>query len=137
MFMPVAIHVPLKFGLPELHVGFRGACRLAPLVPMPEAAVHEDDRVPFGKHDIRVSRQLGRMEAVAKTQCVQMASHKHLRLRVLRTNPAHDFAALLGRDGIHRFLCPNDKRHGKDEAPWPCSCHQDLDENGWMSGSGG
>ena len=53
----VACHVPLELGRPELHVGLRRARRLAALVTMPEAAVNEDDRVPLGKHDVRVSRQ--------------------------------------------------------------------------------
>ena len=48
MLLPITRHIPLELGVPELHVGLRGARCLAALVPMPEAAVHEDDRVPLG-----------------------------------------------------------------------------------------
>ncbi len=96
-------HIPFELGHPELHVGLRRACRLAPLVPMPEAAVHEDDRVPLWKHDVRMSRQFGRMEAKAEAQCVKMTSHDHFRFCVLRPNPAHRVTALFWSYLVHLF----------------------------------
>ena len=41
------------------------------------------------------------MEAVAETQHVQMMAHDQFRLRILRPDLAHGFAALFWRDGIH------------------------------------
>ncbi len=93
--------IAVEFRLPELHVGLRHRRRLAALVTVPEASVHEDDRVPLGKHDVGVPRQLGRVEAEAKAQSMQMAAHDHLRLRVLRPDVAHHFASLLWRKGVH------------------------------------
>ena len=97
-------HIPFELGHPELNVGLRRACRLAPLVPMPEAAVHEDDRMPLRKHDVGMAGQFGGLKAVAESQGVKVAAHKHLRLRVLRPNPAHDFAPLLWRYGVHQEM---------------------------------
>ena len=53
---------------PECHVGLRGAGGFAPLVTMPEATAHEDDCVPLGQHNVRMSGQLGGMETVAESQ---------------------------------------------------------------------
>ena len=83
MLLFVTRHIPIELSVPELHIGIRRACRLASLVAMPEASVHEDDRVPLGQHDVWVSGQFGGMKAVAESQGVKMAAHKHLRLRVL------------------------------------------------------
>ena len=82
MFLPVTCHVPVELCLPEFHVGLRRARRLAALVTMPEATVHENNRVPFGKHDVGMAGQLGGMKAVAELQGVKMTAHKHLWFRV-------------------------------------------------------
>ena len=103
MFLFVAGHIPLELGRPELHVGLRRGCRLAPLMPMPEAAVHEDDRVPLWKHDVRMSWQFGRMEAEAESQSMKMASHDHFGFCVLRPNPAHRVTALFWSYLVHLF----------------------------------
>ena len=104
MLLLVPRDIAVEFRLPECHVGLRHRRRLAALVAVPEAAVHEDDRVPLGQHDVGVARQFGRMEAEAEAQGMQMASHDHLGLRVLRPNVAHHLAALLWSDCIHRAL---------------------------------
>ena len=101
MFLPVTCHVPVELGLLERHVGLGHCRRLASLMPMPEAAVHEDDRMPLWKHDVWMTWQFGGMETVAEPQGVKMAAHDHLRLRVLRPNPAHDLASLFWGDGVH------------------------------------
>ena len=48
VFLLVPCDISLELGLPELHVGLRHRSRLASLVPMPEATVHENDRVSLG-----------------------------------------------------------------------------------------
>lgn len=95
MLLSVTRHIPLELGVPELHVGLRRAGRLASLVTMPEVAVYKNDRVPLWKHDVGMPRQFGGMKAEAEPQCMQMTSHNHLRLRVLRPNLAHRVTALL------------------------------------------
>lgn len=57
MLLPVTRHFPLELGIPGLHVGLWRAGRLASLVTMPEASVHEDDRVPLGQHDVGMPGQ--------------------------------------------------------------------------------
>ena len=68
---------------------------------MPEAAIDENHRMPFWQNDIGMSGQFRRMEAVAKAQRMQMMAYDQFRLRVLRPDFAHGFAALFWRDGIH------------------------------------
>ena len=104
VLLPVTRDIAVELGLPELHVGFRHGRDFAALMPMPEAAVHEYDCVPLGKHDVGMAGQLGGMKAVAEPQGVKVAAHKHLRLRVLRPNSAHDFAPLLWCDGVHQEM---------------------------------
>ena len=88
-------------------VGFWHRCRLATLIPMPKTPVDEDERVPLGKHDVGMSGQFWRMEAVAKPQGVEVAVHKHLRFRVLRPNPAHRVTALFWGNLVHYSLWQN------------------------------
>lgn len=59
VFLFVVCYIAVEFRLPELHVGLGHCRRLAPLVLMPEAAVHEDDRMPLWKHDIGMPWQFG------------------------------------------------------------------------------
>ena len=59
MLLPVPRNIAVELGLPESHIGLRHGCNLAALVPMPEAAVHEDDRVPLGQHDVGLPGQPG------------------------------------------------------------------------------
>ena len=101
VFLLVPCNIAVELVPPELHVGLGHCRRLAPFVPMPEAAVDKNDRVPLWKHDVGMPRQFGRMQTVAEPQCMQVTAHDHLRLRVLRPNPAHHLAALFWGKTIH------------------------------------
>ena len=101
VFLLVPCNIAVELGLPEFDVGLWHRGCLATLVPMPEATVHEDDRVPLGKHDVGMSWQFRRMQTVAEPQSMEVSAHDHLRLRVLRPNPAHDLASLLWGNGVH------------------------------------
>ena len=101
LFFFIAFNVALEFLRPEFHVGFRHCGDFAAFMAMPEAAVDENHRMPFGQNDIGMSGQLRGMEAIAKAQHVQMMTHEQLRLRVFRADFAHGFAAFFWRDGIH------------------------------------
>ena len=57
--------------------------------------------MPLGKHNVGMPDQLWRLEAVGETQLVVVTGHDHLRLHVLRPNPAHDLASLFWGDGVH------------------------------------
>ena len=56
MFLVVG-DVAVKFGLPPFGTRFRGGCTLAPLVPMPEAAVNKDYRSEFRQDNVRFAGQ--------------------------------------------------------------------------------
>ena len=101
LFFFIAFNVALEFLRPEFHVGFRHCGDFAAFMAMPEAAVDENHRMPFGQNDIGMSGQLRGMEAIAKAQHVQMMAHDHFRFCVFRPDFAHVFAALFWRDGIH------------------------------------
>ena len=100
----IALDVALEFLRPEFHVGFRHGGDFAAFMAMPEAAVDENHRMPFGQNDIGMSGQFRRMETVAEAQHMQMMTHNQFRLRVLRPDFAHGFAALFWRDGIHNGI---------------------------------
>ena len=100
----IAFNVALEFLRPEFHVGFRHGGDFAAFMAMPEATVDENHRMPFGQNDIGMSGQFRRMEAVAEAQHMQMMTHEQFRLRVLRTDFAHGFAAFFWRDGIHNGI---------------------------------
>ena len=100
----IAFNVALEFLRPEFHVGFRHCGDFATFMAMPEATIDENYRMPFGQNNIGMSGQFRRMEAVAKAQRMQMMTHDQFRLRVLRPDFAHGFAAFFWRDGIHNGI---------------------------------
>lgn len=89
----IANPVTLKFALPEGTVRTRGRGENAPPVAMPETAVNEHNGPMRGQHEIGSSRKIAGMQAVAKTSRVQIAPHRHLRLRVSWTYASHHAAA--------------------------------------------
>ena len=97
MFLLVTRDIASEFRLPELHVGLRHRRRLATFVTVPEATIHKDDRMPLGKHDVGMPGQFGGMETISEAQSMQVTTHDHLRLRILRPDMAHHLAALLFR----------------------------------------
>ena len=99
---------------PEFHVGFWHCGDFAAFMAMPEATVDENHRMPFGQNDIGMAGQFRRMEAVAEAQHMQMMAHDQFRLRVLRPDFAHGFAAFFWRDGIHIELNRMDGTDGTD-----------------------
>jgi len=72
-------------------------------VPVPEAAVYEDDLPAARKRQVRVAGQAGAMQRVAEPEPVYHASHGHLRLGVLAPHAPHDRAACCRREGVHGF----------------------------------
>ena len=97
----ITLDVAFEFLLPEFHVGFRHRGDFAAFMAMPKATIDKNHRMPFGQNDIGMSGQFWRMKAIAKAQRMQMMAHDQFRLRVLRPDFAHGFAALFWRNGIH------------------------------------
>ncbi len=52
VLLPSPRGIAIELGQPKLHVGPRLRARITSFVPMPKAAVHEDDRMPLRKHDV-------------------------------------------------------------------------------------
>lgn len=50
---------------------------------MPEAAMHEDDRVPFRQDQIRLAGQLAVVQAIPKAGLPKVSPHSNLGCRVL------------------------------------------------------
>ena len=57
LFFFITLDVALEFLRPEFHVGFRHRGDFAAFVAMPETAVDENHRMPFGQNDIGMSGQ--------------------------------------------------------------------------------
>ena len=63
---------------------------------MPETAVDEDAGAKSDNRQVGGARQGLGMNAITETVTEQETAHEHLRSRVLRPDPAHTVAALLG-----------------------------------------
>ena len=70
-------------------------------VTVPEAAVDENCLTPASEYDIRPSRQVLAMEAIAVSHGVEATPDDHFRLCVAALDGLHDAAALLGGAGVH------------------------------------
>lgn len=78
-----AVGVPLlvsaKLAVPKVGSGLRQAKKWAAVVSVPEAAVHEDHRAPFGKDHVRLSGKPLGMKAISESVAPQKGSDLHLR----------------------------------------------------------
>lgn len=70
------------------------------IVPVPEAAVGKQDRLVFGKNEIRFAGQAAIMETIAESQRVKALAEDHLRSCVAPPDAGHHPAADLGRNDI-------------------------------------
>src|ERR1035441_6220673 len=70
-------------------------------VPVPETSVHKNDFTSAPEHQVWISRQAAVVQPVSVPHTVDQAPDRHLRLRVLRPNPAHPLTALHGGQGVH------------------------------------
>ena len=86
---PIPFHVSLEFPLPERRARLRRRCPAAIRMPVPEAAVYEDDLPRTRKRDVRGTRQIAAMKAEAIAQGVDNPPHGKLGSGVTGTNTAH------------------------------------------------
>src|ERR1017187_9737919 len=94
--------VYVRAGTPEIQLGL-GPSRVLAIraVPVPETSVHKNDFTSAPEHQVWVSRQAADVQSVSVPHAVNQAPDRHLRLRVLRPNPAHPLTALRGGQGVH------------------------------------
>lgn len=80
---PVPLPVLPELLFPETSAsrGCRGEATAG--VPVPEAAVHEDDRTALRQDDVRATGQVAAVEGEAQSGSMQSGSDKQLGLRVL------------------------------------------------------
>lgn len=67
-FLAITRHVPLHLRYPVARIVALGELRKSPfeVATVPEVAVAEDCKAVLGEHDVRVTRQSGNVEPVAK-----------------------------------------------------------------------
>ena len=93
-FFYVALFVAFDFLFPERGVALGDDKVVAPLVPVPEAAVDEDGGAVFAQHNVRRAWQALDIYAVAVAPCVQVMAHNQLGLRVLALDACHALVPL-------------------------------------------
>ena len=101
LLLLVAHLVPANLLHPEVAVCLRNLTTLRIIrlyhihvMPMPEAAIHEDAGAVFPQYQVRMPRQPFVVQPVSESPFPQPMSHDHFRLRVLRTNSRHVFVSL-------------------------------------------
>jgi hypothetical protein len=99
----IPFDIPTQFRRPISDSRFGSPPILAGSVLMPKTTVNEDDLSPSRKYQIRRPRQASLMKRVTVSEAMQKSAHNEFRLRVLASNPAHDFTAACWRDSIHRL----------------------------------
>ena len=67
---------------------------------MPKAAVDEYAQSVLGEHQVRCSRQILSMQAIAKPHLMANRSHDHFRLRVFSLDHRHDLGAMFCGDYV-------------------------------------
>lgn len=72
-------------------LGYSGI--LAILMPMPEAAMHEDDGLVFGQDDVGFAGQGFVMQFIPEALSMEISAHEHLRLGVFAFDLTHIVAA--------------------------------------------
>lgn len=85
-FIPLLI--PPDFRSPEFCPCGRHSEQMA-IMTVPETAMHENDSMVPGKHDVGPARQFRRMQAVAQPCRMETMPQLQLRFRVPAPDPAH------------------------------------------------
>lgn len=93
----VAVSVARELRRPELHIRLRHVERFAPLVHVPETAVHKHDRAVLGQHDVGVTRVPLVVFAESEPAREQIGAHGFLDRRVFAADARHGVAARAAR----------------------------------------
>ena len=85
----IARGIAVEFGQPPFTtVRWRGAVSAA-LVPVPKAAVDEDDGLVLGQHHVRPTRKFLSVQPETIAEPMQQRANDPFRCRVLAVDPAH------------------------------------------------
>ena len=94
----VAYLIVLYLSAPELRVRL-GEMRVP--MPVPEAAMDEDDDAVLAHHDVGRTRQSAAVLAVPVPSSEEITAHNHLRFRILAADMRHTAVACLSVEDIH------------------------------------
>jgi hypothetical protein len=70
-------------------------------MPVPEAAVHENDLSSARKHEVRGARQAADVESVPEAERVDESPNDHLGFRILAPDARHIEPSLGGGEDVH------------------------------------
>lgn len=108
-FVPSGICI--KFRVPEFRIGGGPSASWASYMPVPEAAVDEDDLSMARQHNVGMSREVRTMQPEAIPKPVQQAAYYQFRSRIAIFHLGHDSAAIGGGEHIrHGARLPIDRR---------------------------
>ncbi|GHE20129.1 hypothetical protein GCM10017767_06500 [Halomonas urumqiensis] len=85
----VSFNVSDELPSPEILAGGRRGSIEAAFVPVPEAAMDEDNQAMLRKNEIRLTGQVLPVKPEAKTTGMKIAPYSHFRICVLTTDAAH------------------------------------------------
>ena len=91
---PVAQTIRFNLCLPEIAAGGGEGEKVA-VVPVPEAAMHEDDGAMLRQDNVRRARQGAHMQAETEPEREKQFTHQQFRAGVAAPDRAHVFAAAL------------------------------------------
>ncbi len=86
---------------PEISSGLGYICQFAPFVVMPEAAIHEDDCLIFGKYHIRLAGIAGIIFPESEPCTKESTSNNDFLFCVTVSYVTHVFMSLLFSQNIH------------------------------------
>lgn len=112
--LPIPFHRAPNLGLPELRSCFREHTPLATRMAVPEAAVHEDDCLVFGKHNIRPAREIADVLPEPKASFVEQRSDCLFNPGLFPSHARHGATALFRGHEISHSHSPAKRRSHSD-----------------------
>lgn len=93
----VSFSVLLELRSPELLTRAGHDFTVAAIVPMPEAAVNEDNLLTGRENEVGTSGKRPHVKPITIAEGMDAFTHHHFRFRVLAPNAGHAVLALFGR----------------------------------------
>lgn len=96
----IPAHIAVELGSPELRSRGRRRRKAAPLVTVPETAMHEDCGAVFRQHDVGPARQAADIQSVPQAGRMKRTTDRPLGTRVAAANSGHHPRAGCGVDDV-------------------------------------
>jgi hypothetical protein len=101
LMLAITLPVCFQLRLPKIHTRLRHPVAQAALVPMPEAAVDEDDLPAWPEAQVRAAWQIAAVQPIAISERINQSAHNQLGLGVLAPDAPHALAALYRCECVH------------------------------------